>query len=117
MHLHEAILLAFLFAGHFIIVACGPGSITVVVTMSSSLSGQHGVDKVFAFSRVVFAIIITAIVSWLVLRGAGVLRRFLGLNGVDTLSRVMGFLLIYIGIQFMINGVRDLVLDMGSMAG
>ena len=95
----------------------GPGSIAVVVTMSSSINGQHGIDKVFAFSGVVLAIIITAIVSWLVLRGAGVLRRFLGLNGVDTLSRVMGFLLICIGIQFMINGVRDLVLEMGSMAG
>ena len=95
----------------------GPGSIAVVVTMSSSINGQHGIDKVFAFSGVVLAIIITAIVSWLVLRGAGVLRRFLGLNGVDTLSRVMGFLLICIGIQFMINGVRDLVLDIESMAG
>ena len=93
----------------------GPGSIAVVITMSSSFNGQHGINKVLAFSAVVLAIIITAIVSWLVLRGAGVLRRYLGLNGVDALSKVMGFLLICIGIQFMINGVRDLVLDMGPL--
>jgi multiple antibiotic resistance protein len=93
----------------------GPGSIAVVITMSSSINGQHGINKVLAFSGVVLAIIITAIVSWLVLRGAGVLRRYLGLNGVDALSKVMGFLLICIGIQFMINGVQELVLNMGSL--
>jgi hypothetical protein len=42
---------------------------------------------------------------------AGALRRFLGVNGVNSLSRIMGFLLICIGVQFAINGVRDLVLD------
>ena len=93
----------------------GPGSIAVVITMSSSINGQHNINKVLAFSGVVLAIIITAIVSWLVLRGAGVLRRYLGLNGVDALSKVMGFLLVCIGIQFMINGVQELVLNMGSL--
>jgi hypothetical protein len=47
----------------------------------------------------------------LVLRGAGSLRRFLGVNGIDSLSRAMGFILICIGAQFAINGVRDLALD------
>ena len=37
--------------------------------------------------------------------------RFLGANGVDSLSRIMGFILICIGAQFVINGVRDLILD------
>jgi multiple antibiotic resistance protein len=93
----------------------GPGSIAVVITMSSSINGQHSIDKVLAFSGVVLAIIITVIVSWLVLRGAGVLRRYLGLNGVDALSKVLGFLLICIGVQFIINGVRDFVLDIRSL--
>jgi multiple antibiotic resistance protein len=48
----------------------GPGSIAVVITMSSSINGQHGIDKVLAFSGVVLAIIITAIVSWLVFYAA-----------------------------------------------
>jgi multiple antibiotic resistance protein len=59
----------------------------------------------------VLAILITAILSWLVLRGAGVLHRVLGVNGVKSLSRIMGFLLICIGAQFAINAVRDLALD------
>jgi multiple antibiotic resistance protein len=59
----------------------------------------------------VLAIVVAALLSWLVLRGAGSLRRFLGVNGVNSLSRIMGFLLVCIGAQFAINGVRDLALD------
>ncbi len=89
----------------------GPGAIAVVITMSSSIDGRNGADKIFPYVAVVLAILITAMFSWLVLRGAGFLRRFLGVNGVDNLSRIMGFILICIGIQFAINGVRDLALD------
>ena len=89
----------------------GPGSIAAVITMSSSINGRHGIDKLFAYAGVVLAIVITALLSWLVLRGAGALRRVLGVNGVNSLSRIMGFLLICIGAQFAINGVRDLALD------
>ena len=95
----------------------GPGSIAVVITMSSTIDGQHGIDKVFAFSAVIVAILLTAIISWLVLRGAGFLKRFLGVNGVDSLSRIMGFLLICIAIQFAIVGVRDLILNTGFWRG
>lgn len=89
----------------------GPGAIATVITISSSIDGRRGYDKVFAFAGVVLAIVITAFVSWLVLRSAGFMRRILGVNGVDSLSRIMGFLLVCIGIQFAINGVRDLALD------
>ena len=89
----------------------GPGAMAAVITMSSSIDGRHGMDRVFAYTGVVLAIFITAVLSWLVLRGAGFMRRILGTNGVDSLSRIMGFLLICIGAQFAIDGVRDLVLD------
>jgi multiple antibiotic resistance protein len=89
----------------------GPGAIAVVITMSSAIDGRHGVDKVFAYTGVVLAIVITAAISWLILRGATGSRRILGVNGVDSFSRIMGFFLVCIGIQFAINGVRDLVLD------
>jgi multiple antibiotic resistance protein len=89
----------------------GPGAIAAMITMSSSINGRHGIYKFFAYAGVLAAIFITAILSWLVLRGAGTLRRFLGVNGVNSLARIMGFLPICIGAQFAINGVRDLALD------
>jgi multiple antibiotic resistance protein len=91
----------------------GPGAIATVITISSSIDGRHGYDKVFAFTGVIIAIVITAIVSWLVLRSAGFVSRILGVNGVDSLSRIMGFLLICIGIQFAIIGIQDLISDSG----
>ena len=89
----------------------GPGAIVVVITMSSTIDGQHSVNKILAFSAVVVAILLTAAISWLVLRGASLLPRFLGANGVDSLSKIMGFLLVCIAFQFAIAGVRDLILD------
>jgi multiple antibiotic resistance protein len=91
----------------------GPGAIATVITISSSIDGQHGYDKVFAFTGVILAIVITAIISWLVLRSAGFLSRIVGVSGVDSLSRIMGFLLICIGIQFAIIGIQDLISDSG----
>lgn len=91
----------------------GPGAIATVITMSSAINGRHGNDRPWAYAGVVIAIIVAALLSWLVLRGAGGLRRVLGMNGVNSLSRIMGFLLVCIGVQFVINGVRDLVLDAG----
>jgi len=91
----------------------GPGAIATVITISSSIDGRHGYDKVFAFTGVILAIVITAIISWLVLRSANFVSRILGVNGVDSLSRIMGFLLICIGIQFAIIGVQDLISDSG----
>ncbi|MDQ7817924.1 MAG: MarC family NAAT transporter [Melioribacteraceae bacterium] len=91
----------------------GPGAIATVITISSAIDSRHGYDKVFAFAGVVIAILITAIISWLVLRSAGFIRRILGVNGVDSLSRIMGFILVCIGIQFVINGIKDLALDAG----
>lgn len=91
----------------------GPGAIATVITISSSIDGRHGFDKAFAFAGVILAIIITAIIAWLVLRSAGFFSKILGDNGVDSLSRIMGFLLICIGVQFAILGVQDLISDSG----
>ena len=91
----------------------GPGAIATIITISSSIGWRNGYDKVFAFAGVILAIVITAVISWLVLRSASFMRRILGVNGADSLSRIMGFLLICIGIQFVINGIKDLILDTG----
>jgi multiple antibiotic resistance protein len=42
-----------------------------------------------------------------VLRVAGVMVRFLGPQGIDSMTRIFGFLLICIGVQFLLTGVAD----------
>jgi len=88
----------------------GPGSIATIITISSSIDGKHGYDKVLAFTGVIIAIFITAAISWIVLRSAGFMKKVLGISGVESLSKIMGFLLVCVGIQFIINGIKDLVI-------
>ena len=88
----------------------GPGSIATVITMSSTIrASDEGVyHDILELAAVVVGIAVTAVICFMVLRGSMVLSRVLGVNGVDAVSRVMGFLLICIGVQFCINGFADL---------
>ena len=41
--------------------------------------------------------------------------KYLGHSGIDAISRVMGFLLICMGVQFMINGVLEIIADLPAL--
>ena len=41
--------------------------------------------------------------------------RKLGNSGVEAFSRLMGFLLVCIGVQFVINGVYEVVLEVQAL--
>ena len=49
----------------------------------------------------------TAALTYLVLRAASLVNRFLGNSGRAVLERIMGLLLVAIAVQFMLSGVRD----------
>ncbi len=89
----------------------GPGSIATVITMSSTIreAGLGGYRASLNLFAVVVGIFLSAWVCYLVLRGSSHLSKVLGVNGVDAVSRIMGFLLICIGVQFGINGITELV--------
>jgi multiple antibiotic resistance protein len=84
----------------------GPGSIAVVVGLSSTLPERGNV--IMGHLLVVIGIAITALISYLVLRAATRLQKMLGTMGINAVSRVMGFLLICIGIQFAIDGILEI---------
>ena len=84
----------------------GPGSIAVVVGLSSTLP-ERG-DVVVGHLLVVIGIAITALISYLALQAATRLQRLLGTTGINAVSRVMGFLLICIAVQFVIDGILEI---------
>lgn len=84
----------------------GPGSIAVVLGVSSTLEARG--NLVFGYAFVAIGIAVTAIISYAVLKAATRLDGFLGATGMNAMSRIMGFLLICIGVQFIINGVTDI---------
>ncbi|HEX3160293.1 MAG TPA: MarC family protein [Gemmatimonadaceae bacterium] len=83
----------------------GPGAMTTVITLvaqGSSAWDQWGVY---------LAIVGVMGTAWLVLRVAPMLLLRLGRTGLNIITRVMGLLVMVIGVQFIINGVRAVVLD------
>jgi multiple antibiotic resistance protein len=84
----------------------GPGSIAVVIGVSSTI--QQGPRVIYGHMLVAVGIAITALISYWVLRAATRLNDALGVTGMNALARIMGFLLICIGVQFIINGVLDI---------
>ncbi len=89
----------------------GPGSIALVITMSTTVQQSGELSTPMTYVVISIGIIITAIVIWFCLRAAGLLNRLLGANGIAAMSRIMGFLMVCIGVQFVINGIQDLLHD------
>ncbi|HEU4654962.1 MAG TPA: MarC family NAAT transporter [Steroidobacteraceae bacterium] len=84
----------------------GPGSIAVVIGVSSTVQ-QHP-HVVVSYVSMIIGIAITALISFIVLKAATRLHLVLGATGMNAVARIMGFLLICIGVQFVINGVLDI---------
>ena len=60
---------------------------------------------------------IVAVSSWLALRAAERFNRLLGVTRMIALTRLMGLLMICIGVQFIINGLMVIVADPTVWAG
>ena len=88
----------------------GPGSIATVISMSSTIRyGDQGMHVIIEHVGVIIGIGVAALVCYFVLRAAEQLAHKLGSAGIGAIARIMGFLMICIGVQFVINGVRELV--------
>lgn len=85
----------------------GPGTIAVVIGFSTEIAElKDYVDLAVAFGWTAAAIIVTAAASWAVMRYSDLLTRRLGPSGTLVLGKLMGFILICIGVQFVGSGIR-----------
>jgi multiple antibiotic resistance protein len=85
----------------------GPGSIAVVIGISTEIAElKRGAQQVLAYSATVSSILLTCVIIWFTLRSAQVVSKIIGQEGLDALGRLMGFLLVCIGVQFVGSGVR-----------
>ncbi|HSP16142.1 MAG TPA: MarC family protein [Thermoanaerobaculia bacterium] len=83
----------------------GPGAITTVMVLVNLYRGWE--QKI----AVIIAIVAVGALSWLVLLAAVPLSRVIGDRGRAVFSKIMALLLGAIGIQFMINGFKPVMLD------
>ncbi len=87
-------------------IIAGPGAISTVMV----LMGQaDGIAQVVALHvAIVVTVAVTAGALWL----APVLLRRLGGSGIALVTRVLGLIMCVIGIQFVIDGVRPVVIEL-----
>jgi multiple antibiotic resistance protein len=89
----------------------GPGTFAVVMSLSSQASSRQGWDRIADFLGVATGILAVVVISWSVLRAAEKFNRVLGATGMVALTRLTGFLMICIGVQFIINGLAVVLGD------
>ena len=85
----------------------GPGSISVVLTAATQIKSLRPDDWALIYVAVILGMAATLFISWLVLRAASSMVHFLGRSGIDAMTRMFGFLLVCIGMQFLLTGIAD----------
>lgn len=81
----------------------GPGSISLLIAHYQ----EHNSTNEIIFSC--FAIVSVALLIYIILRSAHYLARILGTSGIVAISRIIGFLTIAIGIQYIISSILSIV--------
>jgi len=87
----------------------GPGSISLLIAYYQELTET---DASISSSEILFscfAILAVAMLIYLVLRSAHYLAKILGSSGIVAISRIIGFLTIAIGIQYIISAVLSII--------
>lgn len=80
----------------------GPGSISLLITYQQSYAGT---GERLALMAAIFA---TCIVTLILLLSSGYIVRSLGASGINALSRIVGFIVIAIGVEYVLSAVLEL---------
>jgi multiple antibiotic resistance protein len=84
----------------------GPGSISYLITQYNQHPAWNERCQIMA------AIVAVAVLVWGCLRIAPFLFKLFGAGGLNAIARIMGFIVIAIGVQFIVDGLVHLVNEM-----
>jgi multiple antibiotic resistance protein len=82
----------------------GPGAIASVIGISSMIN-----QTIQCYAMVSLGIVVTCFICWIILRESQYLMDLLGINGANALTKIMGFLLLCIGVQLAVNGIQEII--------
>lgn len=77
----------------------GPGSIAVTLGFTSLAT------RWWDYVAIIVGILAVAAISYLILRASTRVVSLVGEGGMNALTRIMGFLLVCVGVQFVVNGL------------
>ncbi|MDQ1363219.1 MAG: multiple antibiotic resistance protein [Pseudomonadota bacterium] len=81
----------------------GPGAISTVIIETHRIATQSG--HIF---MVMGIIVLVSLILWMMLRLAVPIGRYMGNIGMNIMNRILGLILVAIGIEIMANGLKDL---------
>lgn len=87
----------------------GPGTIALVMSTASTLHTNHDISEIVTLIAPPIVALVIAALLWVSLRSSNGIMKLLGKKGIEAISRLMGFLLVCIGVQFVINGIIEIV--------
>ncbi len=90
----------------------GPGTIVTVVVLMSEAMNRFGGSTTLGLLSVLgvyIGIFVTIFVSFRMMINSERIDRFLGEGGRSVITRLMGLLVMAISIQFVINGIKDIL--------
>jgi multiple antibiotic resistance protein len=85
----------------------GPGAITTSIVLAGEATG------IFDIGALLIAILIVSILSYAILSHASIIDKFLGVPGRRVIDRIMGLIVLVVGVQFIINGTAGLITGWG----
>ncbi|BBG61421.1 MULTISPECIES: MarC family NAAT transporter [Providencia] len=87
----------------------GPGTIAMIISMASSIiTNEHAYPHWVILIAPPLVFLIFSIILWACLKSSTIIMKFFGKSGIDAISRLMGFLLVCMGVQFIITGIGEL---------
>ena len=88
----------------------GPGAIAVVIGISTEIAElKTAALKAVAYGGTMSSILLTCVAIWITFRSARFISKVMGPDAMEAITRIMGFLLVCIGVQFVASGVRTFV--------
>jgi multiple antibiotic resistance protein len=84
----------------------GPGSISLLITMNQSLATTN------AYIIATSAILAVSIAVYLVLCSSQFIVKMLGASGINGVSRIIGFIVIAIGVEYVSSAVQEIIIGL-----
>lgn len=86
----------------------GAGTLATIMTISAiNASKESWSERIYSYTSSSLAIIIVGVLCFLVLRTSNRIKKFLGPEGIDAMTRIMGLIMVCIGVQFIATGVGE----------
>ena len=81
----------------------GPGTISLLITYNQEFQSMPEIATILC------AIILVSITIYIILKSAHFIVKFLGASGINALSRVIGFIVIAIGVEYIIGSIVEII--------